>query len=137
MSAYFAYEKSEINTRLITFSSPSVGDDGFKTWSDSLPNLSSWRVVLFEDIIPRLSYLNSTDTDDSNAYVHAGHLIHYSSDGPLFNVKAYYHQEGNKEYEGVDKSWGGKLCMFTFDDYLSFQCLLKVLISHTNTISLR
>ena len=103
MSAYFAFEKPDINTRLITFSSPYVGGDEFKTWSNSLLNLSSWRIVLFEDIIPRLSY-----DDDNNVYEHAGHLIHYSKAGESFDVKAYYHQEGNRVYKGIGKKWGGK-----------------------------
>lgn len=101
MSAYFAHKNEHLNTTLITFSSPPVGNDGFKEWNYDLPNLSSWRIVVSDDAVPRL-YKPGDD-----AYEHAGHLIQYfiKKDNTTSGIRAYYRQEGNKKFDSVGKSW--------------------------------
>ncbi len=93
MGVYLAsnYESKEFN--VVAFGSPKIGNAAFKVWSESLPNLSVWRVVYRADIVPR--FLASA------GYKHAGHLFQ------IWRRKSelFYNHDGGGEYKSLPTSW--------------------------------
>merc|ERR1712038_107524 len=53
-ATYLADKYPGLNVTMINFGAPRVGNINFKSWTEeSLPNLSSWRYVYRNDIVPR------------------------------------------------------------------------------------
>merc|ERR1712012_1207891 len=103
---------------MIGFASPIVGNKTFKTWTEEeLKNMSVWRYVYKNDIVPRLHIVHNLDLVGME-YHHAGHLINI--DGDDDSTKAYYRQTGdsNKGFAGVPKKWYSPTSKFNTQEHL-------------------
>ncbi len=110
MATYLADKYPSLNVQMIGFASPIVGNMAFKLWSENLKNLSVWRYVYKNDIVPRLHIVHHLDLFGWE-YKHAGHLVNIELDN---STKAYYRQSGDKElyYAGVPKTWYCKFRLY-------------------------
>lgn len=98
--AYLAARMPDLDITVINFGSPRLVNEEWKDWAlEELTNLAIFRFVNEEDFVTRLpSY--------SADYRHVGHLI-YKFEEDDRQVKAYYQQLGEGEYDGVDDyEWG-------------------------------
>lgn len=111
MGTYLAAKRSDINVQVVTFGQPRVGNDGFKSFSESLSNLSTWRIVHMSEWVSRLPYAWM-------GYDHAGHTIQIEKK----STKAYYKHVGNEVYEGVPDSWyyGTSILNHDFTNIIKF-----------------
>lgn len=111
MGTYLAAKHNDIDVEVVTFGQPRVGNDGFKSFSESLSNLSVWRIVYMSDWVPRLP-------NAWMGYDHAGHTIQIEKK----YAKAYYRHVGNEMYEGVPDSWyyGATVSDHYFSNMLKF-----------------
>lgn len=67
---------------VINLGAPRVGDETFYQSLQGIPNLTIWRLVFRNDIVPRLPPMWM-------GYRHVGHMLHWDEDD---RVKAYYQQ---------------------------------------------
>ena len=95
-AAYLADKYPNMKVQMVNFGAPRLGNKAFKTWTEkSLSNLSAWRYVFRNDIVPRLII-------DTFGYRHAGHLFQMNR----FNSKVYYRQRGKSGvYKKAPRSW--------------------------------
>lgn len=93
-----AFSASERNTTIenISVASPRTGTEGFRNFTNNLTNLSVWRLVLKDDIVPRLP-------PSMFYWKHPGHTIHMTNKG----IFCYYLHYGDEElgYAGVPFPW--------------------------------
>ena len=101
--AYLADKYPEMKVQMINFGAPRLGNKAFKTWTEnSLTNLSSWRYVFRNDIVPRI-------IPDTLGFRHAGHLFQMNR----LNSKVYYRQRGKRGvYQKAPLSWYCKFNRF-------------------------
>lgn len=89
---YFAHFHPNVKSHVITLGSPRQGNYAYKILSESMQNLSIWRMVNCRDVVPRVPYFG---------YYHAGHLLWKKCNPPgdekLRNdiVEAYYRHTGD------------------------------------------
>jgi hypothetical protein len=100
MGTYFAHFQSHIQTHITSLGGPRQGNFAFKMLAESMPNLSTWRMVFCKDIVPRVP---------SVRYYHAGHLLYNRcTDDSVENgdrVGAYYRQAGDPAQGFADVSF--------------------------------
>mmetsp|Transcript_21945 Transcript_21945/g.36292 ORF Transcript_21945/g.36292 Transcript_21945/m.36292 type:complete len:338 (+) Transcript_21945:76-1089(+) len=93
--AYLAARMPERQVSVLNFGSPRLSNAAWKDWiQEELTNLAIFRFVYEEDFVPRLP-LYSAD------YRHVGHLL-YKFEHDDRQIKAYYQQTGQGEYDGID-----------------------------------
>jgi hypothetical protein len=80
----------------ISVASPRTGTEAFRNFTNNLNNLSMWRLVLKDDIVPRLPL-------SMFYWKHPGHTIHMTNKGTL----CYYLHYGDEQlgYAGVPLTW--------------------------------
>lgn len=88
-ATYLAHKKPVMNIHNITYGSPRVGGDAWKTWVQSLKNLIMWRFVLNSDCIASIPAMTM-------GYRHVGHLMHLDSKQ---STKAYYDHPSEENNE--------------------------------------
>eukprot|EP00563_Minutocellus_polymorphus_P015027 CAMPEP_0181047792 /NCGR_PEP_ID=MMETSP1070-20121207/15079_1 /TAXON_ID=265543 /ORGANISM="Minutocellus polymorphus, Strain NH13" /LENGTH=384 /DNA_ID=CAMNT_0023126509 /DNA_START=466 /DNA_END=1620 /DNA_ORIENTATION=- len=92
ISAYMAHLHPDLSVQLINFGGPQVGNEAFKQWVERLDNLSTFRFVNKNDLVPRLPPF----------YAKCGHLIQIERS----SIKAYWRQEGGGDgYIGISSNW--------------------------------
>jgi hypothetical protein len=93
-----AFSSSERNVTVenISVASPRTGTEAFRNFTNNLNNLSMWRLVLKDDIVPRLP-------PSMFYWKHPGHTIHMTNKGTL----CYYLHYGDERlgYAGVPFPW--------------------------------
>ena len=94
---YIADKYPTVPVKAVLWAPPRGGNEVWRDFVNSLPNLNFWRYVHEHDPVPRLP-LNAM------SFYHAGHLIDINEN----DAKAYYQQTGNDVYAGVPPSWNCK-----------------------------
>jgi len=95
-AAYMADRYQNLQVQMINFGAPRFGNKAFKEWTENnLKNLSAWRFVNRNDIVPRIVPRKKL------GYIHAGHLFQIYR----FRSKSYYRQTGQGSYDGAPSSW--------------------------------
>eukprot|EP00980_Cylindrotheca_fusiformis_P009023 scaffold1934_cov79-Cylindrotheca_fusiformis.AAC.12 len=97
MGTYYAHFHPTISVHITSLGAPRQGNLAYKILAESIPNLSIWRMVYCNDIVPRVPNIR---------YHHAGHLLYYQCDDNDENdvgANAYYRQSGDpiQGYAGV------------------------------------
>lgn len=98
--AYTAWSMPDCQISVATFGAPRVANTSFKTWVEDLENVSLWRFVNDDDIIPRLP-------PAFVGYRHVGHLFHLEKS----QARAYYRFRGDDDLGLVgapEWKWNGK-----------------------------
>jgi hypothetical protein len=92
----FSSSERKITVENISVASPRTGSEAFCNFTNNLNNLSVWRLVLKDDIVPRLP-------PSMFYWKHPGHMIHMTSKGIL----CYYLHYGDEKlgYAGVPLKW--------------------------------
>lgn len=97
IATYMAHVHPDLSVQMVNFGGPQVGNDAFKNWADSLDNLSTFRFVNRDDLVPRLPPF----------FARCGHLIQIERSG----FKAYWRQDGGGDgFVGISSSWNCKSC---------------------------
>lgn len=92
ISAYMAHLYPDLSVQMVNFGGPQVGNEAFKQWVERLDNLSTFRFVYKNDLVPRLPPF----------YAKCGHLIQIERSG----IKAYWKQDGDDDgYVGISSNW--------------------------------
>ena len=95
ISAYMAHLYPDLSVQMVNFGGPQVGNEAFKQWVERLDNLSTFRFVYKNDLVPRLPPF----------YAKCGHLIQIERSG----IKAYWKQDGDDDgYVGISSNWNCK-----------------------------
>lgn len=108
---WFAERYEDLPVKVITWGSPRGGNDVYKDYANSLPNLNFWRFVYQQDPVPRLPL--SDGIPILGGFNHAGHLFDISET----DAKAYYFQTGGDGFEGVPDSWNYDYSFDIADDH--------------------
>jgi hypothetical protein len=116
----FASSGIHVLVENISTGSPRTGTNAFRIFANNLTNLSMWRLVLKEDIVPRLP-------PNMISWKHPGHTIQMNENGTL----CYYQHYGDKAlgYAGVPLSW----------NYVSYAkpisgCIFHFLVSYLDYV---
>ena len=95
ISAYMAHLHPDLSVQMVNFGGPQVGNEAFKQWAERLDNLSTFRFVYKNDLVPGLPPF----------YAKCGHLIQIERSG----IKAYWEQDGDGDgYVGISSNWNCK-----------------------------
>jgi hypothetical protein len=92
----FSSSDRNITVENVSVASPRTGTEAFRNFTNNLNNLSLWRIVLKDDIVPRLP-------PSMFYWKHPGHTIHMTSKG----ISCYYLHYGDDHlgYAGVPFPW--------------------------------
>jgi hypothetical protein len=92
----FSSSNNNILVENISVASPRTGTEQFRIFANNLKNLSMWRLVLKDDIVPRLP-------PSTFHWKHPGHTVQMSEKG----IFSYYLHCGDDElgYSGVGSTW--------------------------------
>lgn len=97
-AAYMAQVYPAVNFELITFGAPKVSyGNGFKSWAESLTNLSMWRLVYDNDAAARFP-------PDSIGYRSTGHTFQIYPKKEKSRAFYRHYGQGDK-YRGVAECW--------------------------------
>lgn len=113
----FPYEKEHI--QVINLGSPRVGDEEFFHAIQQIPNLTIWRMVFREDIVPRCPPMWL-------GYRHVGHMLHWDEND---QVKAYHQQlescMDSQCYAGIQpKDWNILFGNLSHHEHKNYKCIV-------------
>ena len=107
IATHMAHVHPDLSVQMVNFGGPQVGNDAFKKWAERLQNLSAFRFVNRDDLVPRLPPF----------FAKCGHLIQIERSG----IKAYWRQDGGGNgFVGISSTWNCKSCCHSLLQDLKF-----------------
>ena len=109
----------EKNVAVINLGAPRVGDETFFHSLNQIPNLTIWRMVFREDIVPRCPPMWL-------GYRHVGHMLHWDEND---QVKAYHQQlescMDSQCYAGIQPSeWNILFGKLGHHEHSNYKCIV-------------
>ena len=122
IATHMAHVHPDLSVQMVNFGGPQVGNDAFKKWAERLQNLSAFRFVNRDDLVPRLPPF----------FAKCGHLIQIERSG----IKAYWRQDGGGDgFVGISSTWNCKSCHSVFQDQTFLFSSVRLSHSHFVVLS--